>query len=393
MIQKMQSSRFLLKLTIMMIGGFAFLQVYSIQAILPVLMEHFSASKVQAGLTVGVTVMAVAIMSPVMGMFSDAVGRKSLIVICMLLIVFPTALLSISENITQIKLWRFLQGLFVPGVTVVTIAYISEEFPDRLASMLSLYVSGTVLGGFSGRFLIGYLHSIVGWQTGYLIFAGLMLIGVIWAALVLPASKNFVVSGNFRSSLHILRQHIQNPHVLTACALGACVLFSLVSIFTFINLHLADDPYYLSSANLANIFTVYLIGMLITPLTAKLIHNVGIANSLLLAIMSSIIGALITLCSPLWLIIVGLIIMSSGVFISQATTISHISQHVNQGRSLASGLYYMCYYTGGSIGAWVCGISYTYFGWSGVVFTVVLLQIVALNIVFFGIKLAKRTTP
>ncbi|WP_228777416.1 MFS transporter [Lonepinella koalarum] len=389
----MQSSRFLLKLTIMMIGGFAFLQVYSIQAILPVLMEHFSASKVQAGLTVGVTVMAVAIMSPVMGMFSDAVGRKSLIVICMLLIVFPTALLSISENITQIKLWRFLQGLFVPGVTVVTIAYISEEFPDRLASMLSLYVSGTVLGGFSGRFLIGYLHSIVGWQTGYLIFAGLMLIGVIWAALVLPASKNFVVSGNFRSSLHILRQHIQNPHVLTACALGACVLFSLVSIFTFINLHLADDPYYLSSANLANIFTVYLIGMLITPLTAKLIHNVGIANSLLLAIMSSIIGALITLCSPLWLIIVGLIIMSSGVFISQATTISHISQHVNQGRSLASGLYYMCYYTGGSIGAWVCGISYTYFGWSGVVFTVVLLQIVALNIVFFGIKLAKRTTP
>ncbi|MDH2925917.1 MFS transporter [Lonepinella koalarum] len=393
MIQKMQSSRFLLKLTIMMIGGFAFLQVYSIQAILPVLMEHFSASKVQAGLTVGVTVMAVAIISPVMGMFSDAVGRKSLIVICMLLIVFPTALLSISENITQIKLWRFLQGLFVPGVTVVTIAYISEEFPDRLASMLSLYVSGTVLGGFSGRFLIGYLHSIVGWQTGYLIFAGLMLIGVIWAALVLPASKNFVVSGNFRSSLHILRQHIQNPHVLTACALGACVLFSLVSIFTFINLHLADDPYYLSSANLANIFTVYLIGMLITPLTAKLIHNVGIANSLLLAIMSSIIGALITLCSPLWLIIVGLIIMSSGVFISQATTISHISQHVNQGRSLASGLYYMCYYTGGSIGAWVCGISYTYFGWSGVVFTVVLLQIVALNIVFFGIKLAKRTTP
>ncbi len=393
MIQKMQSSRFLLKLTIMMIGGFAFLQVYSIQAILPVLMEHFSASKVQAGLTVGVTVMAVAIMSPVMGMFSDAVGRKSLIVICMLLIVFPTALLSISENITQIKLWRFLQGLFVPGVTVVTIAYISEEFPDRLASMLSLYVSGTVLGGFSGRFLIGYLHSLVGWQTGYLIFAGLMLIGVIWAALVLPASKNFVVSGNFRSSLHILRQHIQNPHVLTACALGACVLFSLVSIFTFINLHLADDPYYLSSANLANIFTVYLIGMLITPLTAKLIHNVGIANSLLLAIMSSIIGALITLCSPLWLIIVGLIIMSSGVFISQATTISHISQHVNQGRSLASGLYYMCYYTGGSIGAWVCGISYTYFGWSGVVFTVVLLQIVALNIVFFGIKLAKRTTP
>ncbi|WP_439238839.1 MFS transporter [Lonepinella sp. BR2919] len=389
MIKKTQSPCFLLKLTIMMIGGFAFLQVYSIQAILPVLMEHFSATKVQAGLTVGMTVMAVAIMSPFMGMFSDAVGRKSLIVICMLFIVLPTALLSMSETIQQIKLWRFLQGLFVPGITVVTIAYISEEFPDRLASMLSLYVSGTVLGGFSGRFLIGYLHSLVGWQEGYLIFAGLMLIGVIWAALVLPASKNFVMSGNFRSSLYILQQHIQNPHVLTSCALGACVLFSLVSIFTFINLHLANDPYYLSSANLANIFTVYLIGMLITPLTAKLIHKIGIANSLLLAIMSSIIGALITLCSPLWLIIVGLIIMSSGVFISQATTISHISQHVSQGRSLASGLYYMSYYAGGSLGAWVCGISYTYFGWSGVVFTVVLLQIVALNIVFLGIKVAK----
>ena len=52
------SPSWVLKLTIGLIGMFAFLQVYSIQAVLPVLMVDFSATEVQAGMVVGATVMA-----------------------------------------------------------------------------------------------------------------------------------------------------------------------------------------------------------------------------------------------------------------------------------------------------------------------------------------------
>ena len=53
---------------------FAFLQVYSIQAVLPVMMVDFAATEVQAGMIVGATILAIAIMSPFLGMLSDAVG-------------------------------------------------------------------------------------------------------------------------------------------------------------------------------------------------------------------------------------------------------------------------------------------------------------------------------
>ena len=47
--------------------------------------------------------------------------------------------------------------------------------------------------------------------------------------------------------------------------------------------------------------------------------------------------------------------MSSGVFITRSATISYLTSHVSEGRSLASGLYYMGYYGGGS-GAWACAL-------------------------------------
>ena len=68
-----------LKLTISLIGVFAFLQVYSIQAILPVLIVEFGATEVQAGMLVGATILAMAILSPSWGRLSDAVGRNSFV--------------------------------------------------------------------------------------------------------------------------------------------------------------------------------------------------------------------------------------------------------------------------------------------------------------------------
>ena len=164
------------------------------------------------------------------------------------------------------------------------------------------------------------------------------------------------------------------------------MLFSLVGCFTFINLHLAQPPYELSSSQLANIFAVYLIGMVITPLSTKLITRFGMTKTIIFAIICSMMGLSLTLLTPLWWIIVGLTIMSSGVFVTQSATISYIASHVTQGRSLASGLYYMSYYGGGSIGAWLCAMAYTTGQWQYTVGSIITIQILALLIVYTLMK-------
>lgn len=369
------------KITIAMIGFFAFLQVYSVQAILPILKADLHASEVQIGVAVGATVMSIALMSPFMGMLSDAFGRKKFIVGSLLLLAIPTLMIGMANSVDTLSFWRFLQGLSVPGITVVLIAYIGEEYKDHLASMMSLYVAGTVLGGFSGRFFAGHLHELIGWRMGYVVMALLTLIGAVWVFKTLPKSQHFKKSENFKNALATLLAHTKNRHVLSACLLGGCVLFSLVGCFTFINLHLAQAPYHLNASHLANIFALYLIGMVITPLSSKIIARFGMTKTIIFAISCSIIGVLITLSLPLWLIIVGLTIMSSGVFITQSATISYIVSHVHEGRSLASGLYYMGYYGGGSIGAWACAIAYKNGQWSYTVMLILAVQAVAIAVV------------
>ena len=374
-----------LKLTIGLIGMFAFLQVYSIQATLPVLMMDFTATEVQAGMIVGATILAIAIMSPFLGMLSDAVGRKSFIVGALLFLAIPTALIAQSPNIGWMGMWRFMQGLSVPGITVVTIAYIGEEFEGRaLTELMSFYVSGSVLGGFMGRFLLGHLHELIGWRAGYYVMAGMTLIGALWVGKMLPASRHFVANPNFRSAMQTLGEHLVNRYVVTSYLLGACVLFSLVGCFTFINLHLADTPYELSTGALANIFAVYLIGVVITPLSTTLLRRFGSARTVRVAVIISMFGVLLTLVTPLWGIVLGLAIMSSGVFITQAATISYIAVNVKKGRSLASGLYYMGYYAGGTMGAWVCGIAYARGQWSLTVWLLLFVQVLALLVASIG---------
>ncbi|VEW13049.1 Inner membrane transport protein ynfM [Moraxella caviae] len=276
----------------------------------------------------------------------------------------------------------------MPGITVVLIAYISEEYPEQMAQMMSLYVSGTVLGGFSGRFFAGHLHELLGWRMGYGIMAICTLIGAFWALKMLPKSTRFIRSANAKTALSLLHSHTKNRHVLSACLLGGCVLFSLVGCFTFINLHLADAPYHLNASHLANIFALYLIGMVITPLSGRVIARIGMTKTIILAVSCSLIGVLITLAAPLPVIIIGLTIMSSGVFITQSATISYIGSHVKEGRSLASGLYYFGYYGGGSIGAWACAIAYSHGGWGMTVASIVGVQILALAVVMGLMKKA-----
>lgn len=381
-----------LKLTIGIIGMFAFLQVYSVQAILPVLMHDFAASEVQAGMTVAATVFAIAIMSPFLGMLSDALGRKLFIVGSLLFLAMPTALLASSDSIVTMSGWRFLQGLAVPGITVVTIAYVGEEFQGKsLTALMSYYVSGTVLGGFLGRFVLGHLHEWVGWRTGFMVMAALTLLGAVWVGKMLPASAQFVANANLHSSLASLRQHLHNRYVLTACLLGACVLFSLVGCFTYINLHLAAPPYQLSAGQLANIFAVYLLGVVITPLSTRLLERFGSARTVLVAVTLSMCGVLLTLLSPLYAVVLGLAVMSSGVFITQSATISYIAVNVKTGRSLASGLYYMSYYAGGSLGAWAGGLAYAQGQWSLTVLLLLGVQVMALLIA--GMGMIKTALP
>ena len=86
-------------------------------------------------------------------------------------------------------------------------------------------------------------------------------------------------------------------------------------------------------------------------------------------------GMLLTLIPNLGLVVAGLAVCCSGMFVAQAAATSYIGLAANQGKALAVGLYVTCYYVGGSVGAELPGILWRFGGWPACVALVILVQL------------------
>ena len=99
-------------------------------------------------------------------------------------------------------LWRFVQGLLLPPIFTVTVAYIGDEWPPSdVARVAGIYISGSSVGGFCGRFIPGVLTDWIGWREAIQVVALITLGAAIIVALALPRERNFVRSGGVLSSL------------------------------------------------------------------------------------------------------------------------------------------------------------------------------------------------
>jgi MFS transporter, YNFM family, putative membrane transport protein len=206
----------------------------------------------------------------------------------------------------------------------VTIAYINEEWETGAGAAMSAYVTGTVLGGFSGRMIAALVASHGSWRWSFVALGLLNAAGaaVMWAWL--PADRHFhrLPSSRAAAAQDMLR-HLRNPRLLATCAVGFCVLFTLIATFTYVNFYLAAPPFRLGTRALGLLFTVYLVGIVVTPFAGRSIDRLGHRFALVASFAAGIAGILLTLIESLPAVILGLAILSAGVFITQAAIELH----------------------------------------------------------------------
>jgi MFS transporter, YNFM family, putative membrane transport protein len=352
----------------MLAGMCTFLSVYSTQPLLPLLRQIFHASEFAVSLTVSATIFATALTAPIIGMVAERRGRKKVIVPSLFLLTIPTALAATSTSLGALTFWRFAQGLFVPGVIAVMLAYINEEWAGRaVGHAMSSYVTGTVIGGFLGRFLSGIIATHWNWRASFLVIAALNLVGAIVVRAWLPLAENFVRAEHWQQVADHAKQHLRNARLLANFGMGATALFALVGCFTYANFYLAAPPFRLNSAQLGSIFFVYLLGAVITPQSGRFLDRFGFRRTAILYCGMMIAGLLFTLMRSLPVVIFGLAIFSSGVFVGQAAATVQTGAIAGRARSSAAGLYVAFYYLGGSIGATLTGLFWRWEGWPGCV--------------------------
>ena len=104
----------------MVAGMCTFLNVYDTQPLLPYLQRIYHTTEIAVSFTVSATILAVALTAPFVGLLAESIGRKKVIVPSLYALTAPTLLAATSQNLHQLIFWRFMQGLFVPGVIVTT---------------------------------------------------------------------------------------------------------------------------------------------------------------------------------------------------------------------------------------------------------------------------------
>jgi predicted MFS family arabinose efflux permease len=370
---------------VFLIGFSCFINLYAPQAILPLLSAEFAVGAAEISAIVTVGTLAVALTAPFSGTVADVLGRKRVIVTAMLVLTIPTLMAATATTLSALVFWRFVQGLVLPPIFAVTVAYIGEEWPrHEAAAAAGVYSSGASLGGFIGRFVAGIVSDLAGWRMAFVVLAVATLAGALVVLTLLPRERKFVRSEGLLASGRQMLRHFRNPQLVATYAVGFGVLFNFIGTFTFISFRLAAPPYNLSASALGAIFVVYLAGSALTPLSGWLVGRFGRRRFMVANLAVWLGGIALTLASPLWVILAGLTLCAASGLLCQAISTGYVAITAQAGRSSAVGLYVTSFYLGGSFGGALSGVAWTYGGWPYCVALIAIMLAIMASVVFFA---------
>src|SRR5262245_3101232 len=224
------------KLAVATTGFCAFINLYSPQALLPELASEFGVGPAEISATMTAGTAAIALTAPFTGALADVLGRRRVITAAMLAVVIPMALIALASDVQSMIGWRFLQGLLLPPIFAVTVAYIGDEWPTaEVPGITGIYITGASIGGFCGRFVPGVLADLIGWRSAFLVLAVISLAGAILVAAMLPRERKFVRSEGLGASALQMLRHLRNPQLVATYAIGFGVLFNFIAVFTYVS--------------------------------------------------------------------------------------------------------------------------------------------------------------
>lgn len=387
------SSAFKAVLFSLFLAGFAiFSSLYCVQPMMPILADYFHISPTQSSFPLSFSTIALAVGLIFTGLISDRFGRKP-IMVWSLFSVSVLLLLSAVLPVWSVFLaTRILIGLTVSGVAAVAMTYIGEEVAAKdIGLAMGLYISGTAIGGMSGRLIAGVLVDFISWQSATLIIGLINLCIATIFYFLLPKSRNFQAYPIKLSRFLTAFQHnLSDPKLRILFLQGFILMGCFVSVFNYLSYRLILSPFELSHVWIGVISITYLAGIYSSPRAAAWSQKFGRFQVLVAMLASMLLGLVLMLVNSLVLIFIGLLIFTFAFFAAHSTASSWVSVQSLQYRAVGSSLYLFCYYLGSSVLGSFSGLVWEKAGWLGLsVFIGIILAIGLLIAQQLKLKISK----
>jgi len=180
------------------------------------------------------------------GKLSDFYGSKKMLISALIVFVSGSVLCGFSQNMTELILFRALQGLGAGIIATVPLKIIAQTFPPRQrGKYMGLFGIAGAISSVVGPTLGGFITDSLGWQ--WIFFVNLP-IGIIALSLLIPYLPEFgiIVKEKIMDYLGIITftgaltsflvalTFIQQNTFITPVLLDSLIAFSVIMLFGFI---------------------------------------------------------------------------------------------------------------------------------------------------------------
>ncbi|MFC2949525.1 MFS transporter [Virgibacillus sediminis] len=137
---------------------------------LPLMMEDYGLTTVEAGTIGSYALIGMMIGAFLLGSLSDLLGRKNVLVICILLFSVFTLLAGLAPNALIFTIMRFIAALGMGGLMPAVISLMTEYSPKKnRALIVATMYCGYSIGGIAASLIGMYLMESFGWRLLYIL--------------------------------------------------------------------------------------------------------------------------------------------------------------------------------------------------------------------------------
>lgn len=361
-------------------GLATFALLYTVQPLLPQLASSFQVSAAGASLAMSAGTGALALAVIPVSSLSEVFGRRRIMMISLLAASVLGMLVPLSPSFSVLVVLRVLQGFALAGVPAVAMAYLTEEVHgDALGRAMGLFVGGNAIGGLLGRIGAGVFTDLGGWRLAVLGVSGFSLACGLVFVVVLPASAFFTPAPlRLRALGASLAANLRDLGLVRLYVVGFALMGGFVTVYNYLTFRLSAAPFDLSATAIGFLFVVYLAGTFSSTMAGRLADRFGRYLVMLAGFVVMACGVLLTLPGVLAVIVLGLVVMTTGFFAAHSVASGWVGARASVAPAQASALYLCAYYIGSSVAGSIGGIFYGSGGWSSTVIFVLALVAVGL---------------
>lgn len=347
-----------------------FAQLYSPQGVLPQIATDLGTSADRAALTVSAATLGLAIAVVPWSFVGDRYGRRP----AMIVAVSGATVLGLGAawmpSFELVLLVRLFEGVFIGGVPALAMAYLNDEIQARAAAVAAgWFVGGTTIGGLLGRVIATPVADATSWRVGMTTVSLVAAAAAVAFVVLAPAERRFVRvhgEGPLDRARRVLT-NLRDAPLVGLYLVAFLLMGGFVAVYNYLAFRLVDEPYLLPAWAVGLTFLAYLAGTVSAPRAGVLAARHGRYPVLVTMVFVMLAGLLVTLANPLWLVLLGLVVMTAGFFGAHSVASGWAGARAVTARSQSTGLYNLAYYSGSSVLGWAGGLAWQWAGWPGVV--------------------------